>query len=137
MNGQDHLRLTRIASHPNEGTFGVLSFNGQPFCVTLEPYNMDNSQNISCINPGQYLCERVASPRFGKVWGVTHTANRSHILIHWLNFDHETKGCIGLAKAFGEINGNWAITNSKTVFNQFMKLTEHSSRLHLTITESY
>lgn len=137
MNGQDYLRLTRICSHPEEGTFGVMTFNGQPFCVTLEPYNRDNSPNISSINPGQYVCSRVISPRYGKVWEVSHVARRSKILIHWLNFDHNTEGCIGIAESFGEINGQWAIKNSKKIFEKFMTLTETSNKLHLTITEAY
>ena len=43
------VRITRVATLPNYGTFGAVVANGQPVCVSLEPYIRENKTNVSCI----------------------------------------------------------------------------------------
>ena len=129
-----YLRLTRI-SESNQGTFGVLKINERPFCCTLEPPDKLNAQNVSQIPPGQYICKRVKSPRFGDTWEITEVHNRTNVLFHAGNVVGHTQGCIVLGSSFGKLKGNWAVLNSGGAFGGFMAETAGASELHLTITE--
>lgn len=110
-----------------EGTFGVLRLNGQVFCVTLEPPEQGNRENISCIPTGEYLCRRVESPRFGTTFEVAHVPNRKHILLHPGNVTDDTSGCVLLGKHFGKLRGDRAILNSGKTFMRFMDACSGSS----------
>ena len=131
------VRLTRIASNHQHGTFGALTINGQPICLTLEPYTRDNERNISCIPTGQYICNRVDSPKYGDVFEVSNIQNRSHVLFHWGNRDKDTEGCILLGEEFGLLHGDWSVLSSKKAFNEFMNILKEEDQFTLTITESY
>ena len=128
-------RLTRIASHPDHGTFGALTIDGQPICVTLEPYHNDNERNISCIPTGQYICKPYSSERYPNTYEVTGVANRSHILFHAGNWDDDTNGCILLGESFSTIGNDFTISNSRDALTDFLSMVH--STFQLTITESY
>lgn len=132
-----NLRLTRIASNPREGTFGAITLDGRPICLTLEPYHRDNERNISSIPSGQYLIKRVDSPTYGNTFEITNIQGRSSVLFHWGNRDDNTQGCILLGEEFGELNGDWAVLSSKKGFNEFIKLMAYQDEAILTIVESY
>jgi len=131
------IRLTRIASNPNEGTFGTWTLDGQPICLTLEPYSRSNAVSVSCIPTGQYILKRYDSPKYGSVWMVTEVEGRSYILVHWGNWDHNSKGCIILGEGFSVIDGKWAVSSSKLAFKEFMKLTAGETELNLTIVDAF
>lgn len=133
-----NLRLTRIASNPEEGTFGSLVLDGKPVCNTLEPYIRDNAQSVSCIPEGQYICKRHNSSKYGSnIWKVTNVEGRSFILIHWGNLDDHTEGCILTGEKFGMLQGKWAVLESRVAFNELMDSTRHDTELLLTIKSCY
>jgi hypothetical protein len=120
----------------NEGIFGVLKLEGRCFCVTLELPWVNNQNEISAIPKGEYTCYRVQSPSQGEVWQLQNVPNRKHVLIHAGNTTRDTLGCILVAQFFGKLQGNRAVLNSGTTFNQFMEVTRQVNRLDLTI-DSY
>jgi len=132
-----YLRLTRFATFKKHGTFGVLTFNGVPFCVTLEPADNDNRNNISSIPSGMYECERHSGTRYKNTWEVMDVIGRTKILIHGGNIDTHTKGCILLAEHYGKLRGDLAVLNSGNTIRKFLRMTEGCNKLHLTIVEAY
>ena len=131
------IRLTRVTTSPEYGTFGTWVLDGQPICLTLEPFKRNNARNVSCIPTGQYLLKRFDSPTFGDVWMVTDVEGRDYIMIHWGNMAMNTKGCILLGEGFSVIDNKWAVSSSKLAFNEFMSLTKDETELTLTRTEAF
>jgi len=132
-----HARLTRILALPDHGTFGALVLDGQPFCVTLEPYHRFNESGKSCIPEGQYIGVPYNSPRFGAVYLLADTAGREMIEFHPGNSDDDTRGCILLAECYGKLTGEkYAILNSGKTFKNFIKQLD-GCKLFLTISSAY
>lgn len=128
------LTLKRIHSNLHR-TFGVLIGAFGPFAVTLEdPWNQ-NRRNISCIPPGNYVCQRVNSPKFGDTFEVTKVPGRSHILFHKGNTEEDTHGCILVGEEFGVIRGEPGILASGRGYGEFMEKMRCKSRFLLTIKE--
>jgi hypothetical protein len=113
------LKLVRL-EEARDGTFGALLIDGHVFCVTLEPPDFDNQQNISNIPPDKYICKRVQSPKYGETFEITDIPNRSHVLFHAGNIVEHTKGCVLLARKWGVLGHNRAILNSGNTFKNFM-----------------
>lgn len=119
------MRVELIRLDENEhGTFGVLLIDSYAFCVTLEPEDKDNKQNISSIPEGMYICKRIISPRYGETFEITNVPNRTHVLFHAGNVEEHTKGCVLLARKFGVLGEKRAILNSGNTFEQFMQKTK-------------
>lgn len=105
--GTKNVTLQRFVS-TQEGTFGEISFDAQRVFSLELPWR-GNKRMVSCIPPGNYLCDLVDSPRFGRVYGVQNVPGRSHILIHAANlggdsaagWDTELNGCIAPGLRFG------------------------------------
>jgi hypothetical protein len=132
----DMVKIVRVETHPEFGTFGVMTINGDAFCVTLEPYSRDNASNVSCIPTGQYICERYSSRKYSNTFQVTHTEGRTYILFHPGNTDDDSAGCILLGSEFGNLGSDRAILESTKAFDAFMsRLTE--DRFKLTIVEEF
>ena len=127
----DLIRIEESAA----GTFGVLRIEGKAFCVTLEPQDKLNRRNISNIPPGKYICRKVTSPRFGKTFEVLKVPNRSHILFHAGNTQHDTRGCILLGRKYGVLRHNRAILNSGKTFKEFIGLMYATDEFELNIIE--
>lgn len=87
-------------------TLGVLVYDNQPICVTLEEPDLDNAVGISNIPEGSYETHSHQSPKFGDTWWVKDVPNRSEILIHIGNTTEDTRGCILLGLQFGKYIGN-------------------------------
>lgn len=98
-------------------TYGVLTLNGRPECLTLEEAWRENARQISCIPPGVYDLKFVDSPRFGEAIELLKVPNRSNILIHSGNTTDDTEGCILLGTTYGELNGLPAVLQSKSAVN--------------------
>lgn len=113
------LILKRVATN-DDGTWGVLIENDQPFVVTLEDPWLDNKVNVSCIPQGTYSCKRTISPRFGEVFEIQDVEGRTHILVHKGNTEDDTMGCILLGERFDYINDKPAILQSSIGFDEFM-----------------
>jgi hypothetical protein len=121
-------------SSTDQGTYGVLSCAGVTF-HTLELPWRDNKRQRSCIPVGEYVCQRVNSPRFGRVFHVNNVPGRSAILIHSGNFAGDVdmgyashvQGCILLGMARGkmrDLSGSpqRAVLLSKPAVRKFMEL---------------
>jgi hypothetical protein len=126
------MTLKRIACNDN-GTFGVMIHNYQPFAVTYELPWHDNKRNISCIPAETYLCKRVDSPSRGEVYELQNVPNRSHILIHIGNYKADSKGCILIGEQFGYLKGSPAVLCSKRGFDEFMFILEDIDKFWLVI----
>lgn len=122
--------LYRIPSTP-QGTFGVLTVNGEPVVVTCEePWNA-NRRNESCIPPGRYLCKPHNGKRFTNTWEVTGVPNRTAILFHTGNDIGDTSGCILPGLEFGEIDGLPAVLHSRRAMLKLRGILPR--QFHLTV----
>jgi hypothetical protein len=129
------VNIIRIHSS-KDGTFGVLLVNGMPIGVTGEQDWEDNKRNVSCIPPGQYLCQRVNTPKHGDTFEVTGVPGRSAILFHKGNLPLEhSQGCILVAEQFEPLKGKPAVLSSAKGYGEFMKEMEGVSSFVLTIME--
>ncbi len=131
------IELIRLEENFEYGTFGVLKINKEAFCVTLEPADLLNKQNVSSIPAQQYQCVRHYSGRYGETFRVDNVPGRSAVLFHSGNRIEDTKGCILLARKFGVLHGDRAVLNSGNTFKEFMKKMEGIDVFHLTIKEAY
>jgi hypothetical protein len=127
--------LARAAS-TSQGTFGILSIDGAPVCVTCELPWENNDAEVSCVPPGTYPCIRHVSQKFplGNTWEVTGVPGRVGILIHNANDISELEGCIAVGNSFGKLNGLPAVLGS--VSTLAMLNNELPDDFDLTISQS-
>lgn len=119
------LKLKRV-SYLLDCTLGVLTLNGIPLALTLEPEWAANEKGISCIPIGSYICKRVQSPKFGNTFEVTNVPGRSNILFHIGNISDDTTGCIILGSKFGALDNKQAVLDSKSAMMSFFSaLKDH------------
>lgn len=130
------VRLLRV-EESEQGTFGNLLICSQVFCVTLEPSDWLNEQNISSIPAQQYQCIKIRSPQFGETFEIVDVPGRSHVLFHAGNIDDHTKGCVILGQYFGKLQGDRAVLNSGATFKEFMDIMKYVGMFQLTIKEVY
>ena len=116
------LKLIRIAFIP-DGTFGILfDYDNSIICLTLEREWKNNEKNISCIPRGEYVCQRIESPKFGFTFEVLNVPGRSHILFHSGNIEDDTHGCIITGKRIRMFKNKIAVLLSRIAFKRFMKI---------------
>lgn len=115
------LKLMR-AAQSEYGTFGVLSVDETPLCVTCEdPWN-NNKIGESCIPVGTYSCVPHSGEHFQNVWELLDVPDRSAILIHGGNTIKDTRGCILVGGGFGKLGTMPCITNSQLILSQLRNL---------------
>ena len=131
------VEIIRLEENFRFGTFGVLKINKEVFCVTLEPPDILNEQNVSSIPAQQYECRKHKSPKFGTTFEVSNVPGRTKVLFHRGNYARDTHGCILLAQHFGKIKEDRVVVNSGTTFKNFMALMSDTNVFHLTIHETY
>ena len=119
------LNLTRLPGQ-TAGTFGVLTCDGVPFCVTLERPWISNQASISCIPKGTYVVKWGPLPPHIKQingvangWEVTQVAGRTGIYFHVGNKMADTEGCILLGLWFN--HGSNSIANSRKALADFAR----------------
>jgi hypothetical protein len=130
------LTLVRVTEY-NGGTFGVLSIDGEPLCVTCEDPWRDNERKISCIPEGRYKIRKHTSPRYGVCFRVDDVPERTHILVHAGNTSDDTLGCILLGTSFGSLGGKPAIVQSKPAVSRFMERMGSDTEAELSIVSAY
>ena len=135
------LILRRVVTG-NQGTFGNLVFENIPFALSLEREWLDNKPSVgdvagSCIPAGEYTCEKVNSPRFGKTYEVLNVPNRTHILFHKGNLDDDSRGCILVGESFGDINSFSGILSSKAGYNELMGIMGGDKQFRLIIVDDW
>jgi hypothetical protein len=131
------VKIIRVETHPDYGTFGVMTIGGTATCVTLEPYSRDNASNVSCIPTGQYICKRYSSRKYPDTFEITGIQGRSYVLFHAGNVDENTAGCVLLGSEFGTLGGDRAILESGKAFNSFINNFKGQDQFRLTIVEEY
>ena len=119
------------------GVFGAVKIDKEVFCVCLEPPDLLNLHNRSCIPAGQYECQLWDSPTHGKTYLVVGVPNRANILFHPGNRVVDTEGCILVAEHWGKLHDDRAILNSGKTFREFMVRLQPDETVHLTISEVY
>ena len=118
----------------DDGTFGVLRLDGEAYCVTLEPPDKGNAQNISCIPEGVYECRRTVSPRFGETFEVIDVPQRTSILFHAGNVVRDTRGCVLLGRHYGRVRGDRGVLSSGRTFSDFMARCEGVEEFPISIS---
>lgn len=124
------LLKTHSFSH---GTYGELfdANTAERICVTVECPWLNNEPGRSCVPAGDYAVSAHVSPRFGKslvisapTLGVTTEGPslRTHCLFHAANRPSELKGCIAPGNAFGAVDGDWAVLESKKALDKLLVL---------------
>ena len=116
------------------GTFGVFLWEGEAFCITLEPPDLDNRVNVSNIPPGKYLCQRYHSQKYD-TFEIAEVPNRTNILFHAGNTKEDTSGCVLLGEYFDKLRGNRAVLNSGKTFRKWKSLLGNNRTFWLTIKE--
>jgi hypothetical protein len=127
--------LTRVQSLET-GTYGLLHVvGGAPFAVTLELPWEENRRRESKIPDGHYRCARVHSPKFGDTFEVTGVPGRSAILFHRGNYLRDTEGCILVANAFADLDGDGVmdVAASNIGWNAFRAVTRGWREFPLTV----
>jgi len=133
---KDAIDLKRI-EQGDDGTFGVLRINGKAWCVTLEPPEKGNAENISCIPSGRYTCRQVISRRFGSTYEIMDVPGRTHILIHPGNVVADTQGCVLLGRYFGLLRGDRGVLGSGKTFHAFMEELGGVEEFVLLVEDAY
>lgn len=78
-----------------QGTNGILKFQGRQICYTIELPWRNNQVGESCIPAGRYKLEKKHFPKHGEQIGIPEVRGREAILIHAANDAlKELKGCI-------------------------------------------
>jgi len=129
------LDLIRVGQS-GRGTFAVIRFGAVPFALTLEPPWRDNQENVSCIPPGRYRCERIRSPKFGWTFEVKNVPNRTHVLFHSGNTLEDTHGCILVGEEF---SGTWekpVLASSQRGFIEFLNCLEGVNAFELNVMDA-
>lgn len=78
-----------------EGTQGILEWNGNLVCYTIELPWLNNQRRISCVPEGEYILQKRFSPKFQWHLHLQDVPGRDLILIHPANdAKKELLGCI-------------------------------------------
>jgi hypothetical protein len=89
------MELQLYRSYFEQGTNGVLSYQGKVICACIELPWRNNKREISCIPEGRYRIVKRQHHVHGEQLLLPHVPKREGILIHPANFAlRELKGCI-------------------------------------------
>lgn len=93
-----------------KGTNGIISYQGEAICHTIELPDRNNIPRISCIPTGQYRLEKRRYPKHGEQIGIPMVLGREAILIHAANNAmRELQGCIApVTTLTGEGTGDYS-----------------------------
>lgn len=113
-------------------TIGRLSINGFQ-CFTLELPDLDNQQDISCIQAGKYDYYFRESPHNGPVLELRAVPDRSYIQIHAGNYTSQILGCILVGDGIRWINRDSIpdVSNSKATLKKLIKLAGPSGTIEI------
>ncbi len=129
------LTIVRVASL-DEGTFGVMLYDGKPFAVTGERPWLENRKSVSCIPTGTYMCQRYKSAKYPDTFEIIDVPSRTFVLFHKGNFPlKDSEGCILVAEKFEEVDGKVAVLESGHGFEEFIKKLKDVCTFTLQIVE--
>lgn len=131
-----------------ERTFGELRFEetGARLVYTMEPGDADDFPRVA---PGFYHCvphewQTGSTALYPRTWalvgaGVSHQKKpgvaRSAILLHWGNWDQNTRGCVLCGLGRGTLSGEPALLESKRAVEGLRKILGRQS-FYLTVREA-
>ena len=126
----DMITLKRNSGSADLATMGVLNYESTSI-FTIEPSrNAVVHPGHPCIPAGTYSMEIRFSEHLNmKTPHIRNVPNREFILIHPMNYEIDTFGCIGVGLSVG-IDGK-SILNSRTAFNELMTWLDEQSELPL------
>ena len=124
--------LSRATPNGRDGTFGLITQDGQPLCVTVERPWLGNQEDISCIPAGVYRFAHYQSPTKGLVWLGQNIPSRDEVEIHAANLASQLKGCIAVGASFADFNGVMGITSSQATLARLLQVLP--ATFDLTIT---
>jgi len=128
------MRLIRIEQN-DDVTIGVLTYNGNILCYTLERPYILNAKNYSCIPKGDYVCSKIESPKFGETFKV-EVEGRTDILFHPGNMVADSHGCILLGTELSWFQGDTrAVRYSKKAFAILLDKLEGKDSFRLEVLE--
>jgi len=131
--------LIRFLKTPN-GTFGILIWEGNILCCTVERPWVANKVDVSCIPAGFYRA--VLSVRHAertdnyKVYQIVNVPGRTVIQIHIANRPSELQGCIAPVSNFREFDEEQGGGSSALAFDHFMAVCEGDKKIGIWITEN-
>lgn len=133
------MKIVEIFRHETslQGTISLLTVDKIVFGFTMEPPKRGNERNISCIPPGQYICEPYFSKRHGQTFKVLDVYERSDILFHSGNRVDDTEGCIMVGSSVAQTADDRILLNSRATFKKFAEAVGVGSSFHLTVSECY
>lgn len=130
------LRLVRVTEYDG-ATLGVLMIDGKPRWKTLELPWLNNQDNISCVPPGVYECEKYASPKHKMtVLQLKNVPDRDHAQIHIANYARELLGCIAVGLTWGTEYGEPVVYQSIKAFTQLMDAVRNTQDIKLKIVSA-
>jgi len=101
----------------------------------LEREWKDNKKNISCIPVGDYICERVQSPKFKNTFEICDIPNRTDVLFHKGNIEDDSHGCVLIGEQYHRYKGKASIKASREGFAEFLYRTKDIDVFHLKIVD--
>lgn len=122
--------LQRV-SLKHDGSFGnLLDNNFYPIFNTIErPWNNNKpctcksnpcTCDSSCIPPGIYRCRKIKTRTGRKTYEILNVPDRTEILFDVANTYLDLKGCVGMGKSWGVVNGIHGVHSSKKAMSEFM-----------------
>ncbi len=117
------------------GVNGVLLFEGEELCKTIELPWLENRPRISCIPNGRYQVRKRCSVRFKWHFEIIAVPGRSAILIHPANdAAQELKGCIApVLRHVGEGKGSSSRIALERLKDRLYPLLDKGKIIYLTI----
>jgi hypothetical protein len=100
--------------------------NSVCYAKTMELPWKNNDHNVSCIPEGTYKVVKEASSNGHQYphFRVLDVSNRNGILCHKITYVKDLKGCIGIGKAFSDLNKDGVpdIINSSIALQELYEL---------------
>lgn len=120
-----------------KGTNGILSFEGNEICKTIELPWRENKRRISCIPEGKYKLQKRYSAKFKWHMEVMNVKNRDLILVHPANDAlKELNGCIApVSQITGEGRGNESRKAFEKLKNLVFPYLENGFEVELIVTK--
>ena len=109
------LKRKKYTDKQTLGTMDVYKDNVFVCCfATLEQKWNNNAISDSCLPKGEHIVEHYSSEKYKDVFIIKDTEPRTYILIHPLNYNTQTEGCIGIGLTHDDINLDGVIDISQS-----------------------
>lgn len=125
------LTLTRIL-YGSLGTFGAISWNDLPLCVTCELPWRSNQDRISCVPEGTYQLTAHSGTKFKDVWKLQDVPERDDVLLHWGNTVNDILGCILVGQSYAQFGALPGVANSVSTIQMLRKTIKLPTQLIIT-----